>query len=56
MGTHNQRPFRIGIPNVRPGTPPEQIHAQRRMQLIQPEMRKIQKKYKGKTILSPGRQ
>ena len=27
----------------------KQIHAQRRMQLIQPEMQKIQKKYKGKT-------
>ena len=26
-----------------------QIHASRRMQLIQPEMQKIQKKYKGKT-------
>ena len=27
----------------------KQIHASRRMQLIQPEMQKIQKKYKGKT-------
>ena len=27
----------------------KQIHSQRRMQLIQPEMQKIQKKYKGKT-------
>jgi YidC/Oxa1 family membrane protein insertase len=29
----------------------KQIHAQRRMQLIQPEIWKIQKKYKGKTDL-----
>jgi len=33
----------------------KQIHASRRMQLIQPEMQKIQKKYKGKTDPSPGR-
>ena len=28
----------------------KQIHASRKMQLIQPEVQKIQKKYKGKTL------